>query len=341
MKLLPAAVAAVFLTVPSLALPGPSLPTSDGADRKTLDAAGWSPGAILGAPDPASEDFTAPPELESPLAEEIAEDSNPTVEVPEQFLSAYFAERPLTFLVDPQNLLSPVDAQARLGFLNDHAADSSIDLFVYVLGGDQEIPSEVREEEVPERFFAAGRPAVVVCYYLGAPQRSVVHLSPSLSGSIPLAEQHRALESSVMQALEKIKPAEQLDRFLVQMSIRLYWLERTILGEPATGAPPALTENVAAAKNRVDAQSEKFLRVQALAAKAAMPAAFLLGALMIACAFNRWLRVRARYFFPEFDVEPRLGGAHAAGVGAVISFASASVPPASQRDQVPDYLRRA
>jgi hypothetical protein len=28
-------------------------------------------------------------------------------------------------------------------------------------------------------------------------------------------------------------------------------------------------------------------------------------------------------------------------VGAVISFASVSVPPATQRDAMPDYLRRA
>jgi hypothetical protein len=54
-----------------------------------------------------------------------------------------------------------------------------------------------------------------------------------------------------------------------------------------------------------------------------------------------WLKRRARHRFPEFEVEPRLGGAHAAGVGAVISFASAAVTPASQRDQMPDYLRRA
>jgi hypothetical protein len=64
-------------------------------------------------------------------------------------------------------------------------------------------------------------------------------------------------------------------------------------------------------------------------------------ALLVAMVMSFWLKKRACYRFPEFDVEARLGGAHAAGVGAVISFASAEVPPASQRDQVPDYLRRA
>ena len=53
-----------------------------------------------------------------------------------------------------------------------------------------------------------------------------------------------------------------------------------------------------------------------------------------------WWRVRARYRFPQSEVEPRLGGNHAAGIGAVISFANPAIPPATQRNQVPDYMRR-
>ncbi|RYD41508.1 MAG: hypothetical protein EOP85_12590 [Verrucomicrobiaceae bacterium] len=57
------------------------------------------------------------------------------------------------------------------------------------------------------------------------------------------------------------------------------------------------------------------------------------------------------FLIPPDDIDVEIDGGVAgviveeakavAGVGAVISFASASLPPASQRDQVPDYLRRA
>lgn len=53
-----------------------------------------------------------------------------------------------------------------------------------------------------------------------------------------------------------------------------------------------------------------------------------------------WWRSKARLRFPEFDVEPRLGGSHAAGIGAVISFGSPAIPPAMQRNQLPCHLRR-
>ncbi|MES2920928.1 MAG: hypothetical protein V4819_05255 [Verrucomicrobiota bacterium] len=340
MKRFSVVAAAMVLTVNALAAGGPALPTWTGNERKELEASGWIPGAILLAGD-AEEAAAEPLALEPPLPGEIAVDPVPMVEVAEEFLSAYFAEHPKSFLIDPQNLLGPADYRDRLDFLNYHASDSTIDLFVYVFGGDQEIPGNVRQEELIERFFAGGRPAAVVYYYLGAPQRSVVYLSPSITDSIPSAEQRRALESSVMQAFERSKPSEQFEKFLVQMSIRIYWIERMLAGEPAAGDAPMLTASAGAAPRRATSKSAKFVWLQELAIRFAFPAAVLLGALMAAIGFNQWLRLRGRYRFPEFDVEPRLGGAHAAGVGAVISFASAALPPARQRDQVPDYLRRA
>ena len=280
-----------------------------------------------------------PLQVEQPKPEEIAGDLKPSSDIAEKFLPAYFAERPKSFLIDPQSLLSPADYRDRLSFLNYHATDSSIDLFVYVMGGEQDIPSEVREEEMIERFFSKGRPAVVVYYYLGAPQRSVVYLSPSITDSVSAAEQHRALESSVMQAIEKTRPAEQIEKFLVQMSIRIYWMERMLAGEPAAADAP--TQVVSVAMKQAATKSAKLLKLQETASKFAAPGGMVLVAIVLVLGFNRWLRLSARYRFPDFEVEPRLGGAHAAGVGAVISFASAAVPPASQRDQVPDYLRRA
>ncbi len=334
---------AAVLTISALAYGVPALPAWNGNERKELEAIGWVPGGLLLASDPDSDETETPAaeplQFEPPLPEEIAGDFTQSPEIEGRFLSAYFAERPKTFLIDPQNLLSPADYQDRLGFLDYHASDSSIDLFVYVIGGDQEIPSEVREEEMIERFFSEGRPAAVVYYYLGAPQRSVVYLSPSLTDSVSAAEQRRALESSVMQAFERTKAAEQFEKFLVQMSIRIYWMERMIAGETAPLAASA--SPVSFVSKKAAAKSAKFAWLQDLALQAAVPAAVLLGLLMTAFCFNCWLRLRARYRFPEFEVEPRLGGAHAAGVGAVISFASAAIPPASQRDQVPDYLRRA
>jgi len=261
-------------------------------------------------------------------------------EIPKKFRSSYFEERPKSFLIDPQGLLSRVDYKDRLGFLNYHADDSAIDLYVYVFKGDQEIPFEVRGEELVERFFKQGRPAAVIFYYMGKPQRAVLHLSPELNDGVLAAEQKRAMESAVIQASKDADPARQFEGFLVQMSIRIYWMEK-MLEESAvkgdeTGGVTAAT-GIPVLKPTLEEKLQPVIdEFRHFTLQAAAGGVLIVGLMILA-----GLKRRSRYRFPDFEVEPRLGGPHAAGVGAVISFVSAAVPPASQRDQVPDYLRRA
>jgi hypothetical protein len=308
------------------------------------DAEGRMAGSVLLTEEPAAEvgaEADAILELDQSAAGVISATSSSLVDVPETHWSAYFAERPKTFLIDPQDLLSPADKRGRLAFLNYPASDSSIDLFVYVFGGDQEIPGEVRQEELAERLFSEGRPAAIVFYFMGAPDRSVLHLSPSLTNTVSAAEHHRALESSMMQALAKVDPSAQFEAFLVQMSIRIYWIERMMgAGEQHAGTI-AVPEEVSKKHDKKSKLMELVKPHLETAQRFAMPAAATSGALLLLLTLRFWLKRRALYGFPDFEVEPRLGGAHAAGVGGVISFASATVPPASQRDQLPEYLRRA
>jgi hypothetical protein len=279
---------------------------------------------------------------ELPAAEEIVDDLKPTGKIDERYLNAYFAERPKTFLTDPQNLLCSVDFEKHLHSLNLHASDSAIDIFVYIMGKDQLIPSEVRKEEMIERFFSEGRPVAMIYYYLGAPQRSTVYLSPAIAEKISSSEQQRTLESAMIQALAQTDPSIQLEKFLSQISIRAYWMERMLSGESVVNQrAEVLWRPMAAAPLGVKSKSAMLAKIREYAMRYVFPASVILGSLVVIFGIRYFLRRRASYVFPEFDVEPRLGGAHAAGVGAVISFSSAAVPPASQREQVPEYLRRA
>ncbi|MFT4177260.1 MAG: hypothetical protein QM627_11465 [Luteolibacter sp.] len=324
----------------------PALPRWKLNERKEWEAKGWVAGGLLLSDDPLPPEASGEPvtelQVEKPTAEEIAAEPLSS-EIPEKYLAQYFAEKPTPFLVDPQGLLSPKDYRDREEFLKYHSGDSSIDLYIYLLKGDQEIPGDVREEEVVERLYSYGRPAAVIYYYLGAPQRSVLYLSPSLTESVPAIEQRRALQSSVMQAFQKLQPEEQLEAFLVQASIRVYWMERLLqASKPQNSAEqPQLGEAPAKKQEKPSFFRTHEPTIRAWVSRWAVPVSVMLAALVAGIAVNFWMRRTWVYRFPEIEVEPRLGGSHGAGVGAVISFASASLPPASQRDQVPDYLRRA
>jgi hypothetical protein len=318
----------------------PLLPTWDEADRAAVKAGKWFPGSSLLTDElPANEPLvTEQPPLPRPTAEELAIQETLPTQIADKFLGAYFNDRPAAFLSDPQQLLTAQQYRDRLAFLDYHAADASIDLFVYVFGLEQEIPGEVRAEELTERLFSSGRPAAVVYYFLGAPQRSVMYLSPSLTDTVSGVEQKRALQSSVVKSLEKADSVDQLEAFSVQMSIRLYWMERMLSGATVTEATMTNSVAVAVEKHAAPGVMEHLNKI--LPPRWWLPVSVICGAMLVAYGLRAWLRFRARYRFPEFEVEPRLGGSHAAGIGAVISFTNAAVPPAQQREQVPDYLRR-
>lgn len=317
----------------------PPMPSWRDEDRKALEKGELVPGLTLltrltedPPAEPAADEGQVPP----PTAEEIAATEKASPEVAEQYLDAYFGTRPARFLVDPQGLLGTKDARDRESFLNYHSGDSEVDLFVYLFDGHQAIPSEVREEEVVERHFAEGKPAVVVYYYLGAPQKSDIYVSPRLSDAVSAAEQRRALISSVEEAMEKPDALAQFEAFCVQLSIRIYWMERAaglVKDEPAV---PVL--RVPTAVPSPKQESPAVAQAMMWSARYGVPVGIFGGAVMIVAGMVALARHRARHRFPVFEVSPRLGGAHAAGIGAVISFGSTTQSPSSQRNDVPDYL---
>lgn len=313
----------------------PPMPAWRDEDREALEKGELVPGLTLLTED-IPDQSTEEPEVPSPTAEEIATEGPSSPEVAERYLEAYFGARPAEFLVDPQGLLGAKDARDRQSFLKYHSGDSEVDLFVYLFDGHQVIPSEVREEEVVERFFSEGKPAVVVYYYLGAPEKSDIYLSPFLSDTVSAPEQRRALNSSVEEAMEKPDAMAQFEAFCVQLSIRIYWMERAAgLVKDAPSTPLARRAEAAVTKK---AESPAVIQAKEWGHRYGVSGGIMAGALLIVAGGLSVARRRARYRFPSFDVSPRLGGSHAAGIGAVISFGSTTQSPSSQRNDVPNYL---
>jgi hypothetical protein len=334
----------IFATGLAMARVEPPLPVWNGEERAQMMKDGWLAGGLLlnfeAAPHE-DEVEELPPSIEAPTAEELAEAPEDEREVAEEYLAAYFEAKPAGHLVDPQSLLTTREKKDLEAFLDYHAGDSSIDIYVYVFGADQRIPSDVREEEIVERLYSVGKPAAVIYYYIGAPQRSAMYLSPVITDAVSAAEQRRALESSVMQAFGSTIPHDQFEAFLVQMSIRVYWMERMTQGtaeETMESIPDGVSLRSVVPKKIVPEHAPEIPSWMKLLG-GILAATF--GGSVALASMVFWWRGRVRFRFPEFDVEPRLGGSHAAGIGSVISFGSPAIPPAMQRNRVPDYMRRA
>lgn len=285
------------------------------------------------APEPATPEEALPPE--PPAEPEVID---PTL-VEERFREAYFGRRPVSYLMDPQEMLSRQEFRDRESFLNYHAEDSRVKLYVYLFDAEQQLPDGRSLQQTFDEHLKGTGPAALVFYFLGRPERSEMVLSADIRSVVTREERERALRTAIREAFEKSDPVHQLDNFSVELSIRLYWFEKAM-------AAPSLDR---AAEDELVAEPPGPLPITLPPAESRVleylnRSLWIILVLVLSVVLG-WMgrfiaRRRVNHVFPEVEVEPLLGAPHAAGVGAVISFSSSQLPPAQQRDHVPDYLQK-
>jgi len=328
-----------------------SLPSWSNEDRARL-----SRGELIVGADILVED---PPKI--PPKAQIVEEDVLLIEPPEpepvfdpeliadEFLPVYFLSYPEDYLVDPQRLLSMQEALDRKVFLEYHADDSELDMRMYLFDENQKIPDPYTIEWLCRERYADGPLTAVVFCYLGDPRRSQLAFGGEGAAEVSPRQVRRMLESTKIKAMEKSDPAAQLEAFIVQLSIRLYWLEKE-RGE----------SRAVAAANEDDAANGLSLYFEAhsggdsmilrgdepiamIKAYSGYMVAGLLGLLSLSggiwLGWSLWSRTRI-YHFPVFDPPERLGAKYAAGVGAVLAFHSELGSPSNQRSQSSNYLTR-
>lgn len=257
--------------------------------------------------------------------------------VPPELVEEYFGGPPTSFLVDPQGLLEEDERKAREEFLRYHAGDSKIELRVLLFGKGQEVPSDIRVEEIGERFEEDGKPAMMALYFMGEPERTRVELSPALRDKLGAEQAERIVEQAVKAAAQKQVSGQQLEAFCVQMAIRTFELEQAagLVPMPRGAAGKEAQEAAAPEPDKLQQMVDGWLRG---VDEYSLPIALVAAALILGGGGYWIIRWQAVHVFPERRAEPRLGAEHGAGIGPVIEFGSSVVSPSAQRDQVHDPL---
>lgn len=319
-------------------------PWSD-AEWEQLQSGDLLPGYVLLylRTDPDSEvyDRLLESELELPEAEIVEQPSDlpPVIDlalIPDRDLVRYFSGKPENFLSDVQGLLSVQAFRDREAFLKFHSNDSQIPIYIFLFRGEQDVPQEFPAQVQLRKQLYSEDDAVLVYYHLGEPRKSRLAMSESLRRKVSQGDYRRALESAIAEAEEKSDEVDQLENFAVQLSIRLYWIERNLRESESQAAAEAFDEALA--------QVPEPLVVREMPQWwEDMKLPVIIGLIVLGAAalgvVGRLIAVRRRvYLFPEPDFAGRLGAPHAAGVGAVLTFRSKRLPPTAQKEQVPNYL---
>lgn len=261
--------------------------------------------------------------------------------IEEEFLSVYFRKSPNGYLIDPQKILATQEFLDREGFLKYHARDTVIKFYLYLFDGPQGLPESESLEALVDAEFDKDKASAVVFYFMGDPDRSQLVYSNRVVDAVKLEERDKVLRLAIEDALEKSDPASQLDSFSIQLSTGLARLEEIVTNEGGSlsGGKSFLMPNENNPLLNEASLWEKLMLNQGLfytlLGLAVIVPAALLGFM------GRWIANKRRaYVFPIAEGAILLDAPHAAGVGGVLSFVSATAPPSSQKQDVPDYLQK-
>ncbi len=268
------------------------------------------------------------------IIQQSDEDESWPVAIDDEFTGVYFEEPADSFVIDPQGLLTERDLLSQNGFLEQHANDSVIDLYVYLFEGKQDIPSKESPYSVLRNFFRERGDVAIVFYHLGRPDRTQLAYSARIHRGVSTEDRQQALKLSKEAAGEKSEGASQLESFVIEMSRRLYVMEKDL---PPVGMSDEYLQQLATAQSEPEPTLWERIPEGVKTLFATLGLTSLLIAVGILC--HRAMEKRRVYLFPDAEGPSILDAPHAAGVGGVLSYASALNPPSEQKEKSGDFLQ--
>ncbi|MDB6074889.1 MAG: hypothetical protein JWO89_2529 [Verrucomicrobiaceae bacterium] len=258
-----------------------------------------------------------------PAPEAAAPSTTALAEVSGEFLRKCEGAPATTRLIDPNHELSETAAEDFDRFLTFHASDSRIPFTLVILGRSQKLREGAGVARFASGSAASGSSALVVSPY-GEPWRTRFFVSQPIRDAVPSGYLNSLLESCIRDAMRATDPDEQLHRLLVQLSIRLFWVQRMLAPVPETirrGVVPAADPPVASLDEVISPaiRAPRWYSGWWNSTSYAMLAFILLGFY----AFWRWHRFRMRHYqwlLPESPTAAQRFGGPSCGGGLHIRY---------------------
>jgi hypothetical protein len=237
-------------------------------------------------------------------------------------------------LIDPGSELPETPAEDLRRFLGYHAEQADIPIVVLLLAKDERLPAQADLERFAQGTLSKRR-AALLAYPMGEPWRARLFLPRAAHQAVSSAFLTRLVEACLAEAASATLPEDQLHEYVVQLSIRLFWLQKELakstsssLAFADTAKTPPLTE---VGHPAVEPSAPAPTAAAAPASTLRLPNASLLtiailGTVLLTLTGRRVIRSakkaakqrrhRQIWTLPEPETESRLSGAFCGGAGA-------------------------
>lgn len=244
-------------------------------------------------------------------------------DVTPEFLTACKNALSGEYLIDPDALIPEIESHSMERFLEFHARDSAIPLYVIVMDRDRKLPSNIELNEFAARGLAT-KTACLLVYPLGEPWRARLFANQSVHDLAPGEFLRETMRTCLEEAMLTSDTNDQLHRYSVHLSTRLFWVQKN-LGTPAT--PDASPRNEQAISEV--AAELKLPLTRKMSSLETIAVMGLTGLLAAGAGWHITRRLRERgqlrqqnrvWVLPEPETIPRLGGAFSGGGGGMIRY---------------------
>lgn len=244
-------------------------------------------------------------------------------EVTPEFLASARQALPGEYFIDPDQLLSEMHREDVTRFLEFHARDARIKLYVLAISHDRQITNGSSLDAIASGTLLKNDSCLLV-FPLGEPWRARLFLSKGIHDQTSVEFLGETIQACLQESLHSSDEHDQLKRYAVHLSTRLFWLQKALGGVADSlqdeSKPSVLAEVLAEKNARSNPTSAGPANHFILAASALL-------SLSLAGAFVRWLhhkhqtRRRNRvWILAENETLPRLGGAFTGGGGGMIQY---------------------
>lgn len=241
-------------------------------------------------------------------------------EVTPEYLSACNQALPTEYLIDPGMLVPEMQSQDMMRFMEFHARDARIKLYILITAPDCKLPEGVDLGKIASGSLLQ-TDACLLVYPLGEPWRSRLFVSKSVHAQTSTEFLSETIQSCVNEAMQASDVHDQLHRYAVHLSTRLFWLQKAL----GTKSPLVADKGQSLAEVRSEG-----ITVAQNGSSISLAFVWSLGGLLLCGVIGvtihrlhrHWqFKQRSRvWMLPEPETVPRLGGAFTGGGGGIIRY---------------------
>ena len=236
-------------------------------------------------------------------------------DLPADLVESYFPEKLEARVLDPQSLLTQSRMDGVLNFLEYHFREARSAVHILVLRPNQRLPSHLDLRQIHEKWFGDTL-SVLAVYNIGNPEMSRLIFGKEAEKRVSDARRANACMESINEAMVVSNAEDQLERFLTELSRRLYRIEEIYHGGEAL-AVDSVDAGITSAAPMEPVISQKRLWFTILSiATLVMMAGGSIVALQRRAASKT-------FYFPDRRHFPRLGGPYGGGNRLIVSFGKA------------------